>query len=370
MQPLNQSLSPNGPESDVELQHPQFAPLAATGRSIVLGPVPLSDVPSKRGCEREVCCCCCWRMPIWKCCPLCLVATYILAAALIFPIMQGVQFPGNIQGDDPSVPLLEFFNYTGGDGRTLQGCVAPATKNANSCKVPMLFFGGNAQGMVGAVTDARVLLAPVNSKAPDVRAFTTAYRGYYPNVNWITTQREVVADAQRLLDHALSVAPGNVTGKVLIAGWSMGAGVAMQLAAARPEAVAGLLVIAPWSSLRTETLNVLAPVSYALWPWIWESDRWDSVAAAASLPPELPLAVLSSGADTLIRPWQHRRVYDAAPSSRKWWLQTPSASHVDIGLQTHKQAAGVAAWLASATQRLPGCAAPQSNLTRVVTWVE
>lgn len=261
--------------------------------------------------------------------------------------MHFLQYPGNLEGDFPiNGATRSDYVARRSDGKRMQGIKLPITSVNNSKQAPVIFFGGNGQGMSGAALDAEMLLSNIitATSAFQFQAFTTAYRGYAPNSGWVT-QTALTNDAMDFLDHALNSTHGSQQGRVILAGWSMGAGVAMQLAAARPDKIAGLLVFSPWSSLRTESLNFAGGIAHLVWPWIWMSEIWDSVAAVSSLPAEIPVAVISAGQDSVIPNWEHRKVFDASMSSRKWWIPTPLAGHPDLNLEVTQNIDPVSQWM-------------------------
>merc|ERR1712232_1182317 len=166
------------------------------------------------------------------------------------------------------------------------------------------------------------------------QVYASAYRGYTPNSGW-TTESVLVPDSQDLLDYAIKDAAEKCsrsgrslpTKKVFVFGWSMGAAVALQLALARSESIAGLVLMCPWTSLREETLTFLAPTTYALLPWIWLADSWESKYTISSLPLDIPVAVMSALEDEVIAPSQHRAVFEASQAQQKWWLPVVGAYH-------------------------------------------
>lgn len=242
----------------------------------------------------------------------------------------------------------------------------------SSKKAPVIFFGGNAQGMSGAMQDALWLFSSmcasqaVGEPAYDFQLFSTVYRGYKPNSGWVS-QDGLTQDAQDFLDHALNSTHGSTNGRIILGGWSMGAGVALQLAAARPEHIAGVVVFSPWSSLRTETLNIWGSISHLLYPWIWLTSPWDSLAAISSLPGDIPVAVVSAGGDMVIHSWQHREVYDAAAASHKWWLQTLGANHPDLPLEIGQQVQGLTEWTKASWDRVQKFGVSKGSSTKY-TW--
>lgn len=272
--------------------------------------------------------------------------------------MHFLQYPGNWEGDFP-IPNSTASSYVASrsDGKLMQGLTVPIgfatdNKTANK-KAPIVFFGGNAQGMSGAAQDAIWLFGTMSAEVPSYRfqLFSTAYRGFKPNSGFVT-QAGLTKDAQDFLEHALNSTHGSLDGRIILGGWSMGAGVAIQLAAAMPEHIAGLVVFSPWSSLREETLNIWGPISHLLYPWIWLTEVWDSVAAVSSLPADIPVAVVSAGSDMVIKPWEHRKVYEASHALQKWWLQTPGANHPDLPQEIITQKEELERWTAASWKRV------------------
>jgi len=314
------------------------------------------DYRHKDCCIRRVRCClfCGPVTPRWKRCSICLVIGYFVACPVIFFLMHFLQYPGNFQGDfhiNGTVPFN--FEATRSDGKHMLGNRVACPVPPNSKQAPVIFFGGNAQGMSGAAEDALWLLGNMfnQQNSFQFQLFTTAYRGYAPNSGFVS-QPALTKDAEDFLDHVLNVTNGSHNGKVILGGWSMGSGVAMQLAAARPERIAGLIVFSPWSSLKEESINIAVPLSYLLYPWIWLSWTWDSVAAMASLPAEIPVAVVSAGNDKVIPNWEHRKVFASSNAKRKWLLETPSAGHADLALEVTSHIDDLKEWTQAAWDRV------------------
>lgn len=296
-----------------------------------------------------------------------MVVSYALSIPIIFVLMHFMQFPGNIEGDFKIAGTRNSdFTASRSDGKLLRAHSVTVPVPANSKQAPMIFFGGNAQGMSGAAEDALWLLGDVyhNTTSYQFQLFTTAYRGYAPNDGFVT-QSGLTKDAEDFLDHVLNVTDAGSDGRVLLGGWSMGCGVALQLAAARPEKIAGVIVFSPWSTLRTESLHIAAPLTYLVYPWIWLSQTWDSVAAIASLPADIPVAVLSAGHDLVIKSFQHRTIYEASKASKKWWLPTSNAGHPDLNYEVTQHLEDILQWMEAAWARVhhfvPG--EPSSSLT-------
>merc|ERR1711904_239996 len=96
-------------------------------------------------------------------------------------------------------------------------------------------------------------------------------------------------------------------GKVFIGGHSLGCSVALSLAAKRSENVLGIILASPFTSMWDMDLRFVRPWSYLLLFWLWASDRWDNIGAAASLPSDVPVALLSAGADQIVPEQMHRQ---------------------------------------------------------------
>lgn len=296
---------------------------------------------------------------------MCLVIAFVLSFPILFVAIHFVQYPGNIEGDFPIAnAIASDFVATRSDEKLMKGLRSLIPASPDSMQAPVIFFGGNAQGMSGAALDSSWLLGPMynSNHSHQFQVYTTAYRGYAPNSGFVT-QAGLTKDAEDLLDHALNTTHGSLEGRVILGGWSMGAGVASQLAAARPESIAGLILFSPWSTLREESLNIAAPLSYLLYPWIWLSEVWDSMAAIASLPAEIPVAIVSAGSDHVIPDWEHRKVFDASKALQKWWLPVPGAQHQDLALEVAKHTSEILQWLQASWDRVRTFAPANRNAT-------
>lgn len=318
--------------------------------------VPAETLRQKLSCRRPVRCClfCGPFIARWKCCSMCLVISYLVSIPVLFFAIHFCQYPGNMEGDFPIVNSKPSnFIANRSDGKHMQGlrCLIPWVPNSK--QAPVVFFGGNGQGMSGAALDASWLFGAMynNEKTHQFRTFHTAYRGYTPNSGWVT-QAGLTNDAIDLLEHALKSSHGSPDGRVILGGWSMGAGVASQLAAARPDRIAGLVLFSPWSTLRQESLNIAAGLGHLLYPWIWLSEVWDSVAAIASLPPDIPVAIMSAEGDHVIPSWEHRMVFDASKAIKKWWLSTPGAQHQDLQAEVNEHKDKLLDWMKASWERV------------------
>lgn len=109
-------------------------------------------------------------------------------------------------------------------------------------------------------------------------------------------------------------------GPVYLAGHSFGAGMAAQVAAARPNRIAGVLLLTPWHSLAA-----LAREKYFGIPLdILLHERLDSAQALKSYPG--PIVIVAAGRDTIVPPHHARALADALPNARH--IELHDADHV------------------------------------------
>ncbi len=100
----------------------------------------------------------------------------------------------------------------------------------------ILYFGGNAE-------EVSWMLARAARHAPGTGWLLVDYRGYGSSAG-APSEKTLVADALAWHDHATRELGA---ARIFVFGRSLGSGVAVQLAAARP--VAGVVVVAPYDSL-------------------------------------------------------------------------------------------------------------------------
>jgi hypothetical protein len=135
------------------------------------------------------------------------------------------------------------------------------------------------------------------------------------------TEAALVADARAAL--ALLRTEG---APVFLLGESLGSGVAVQVAALAPTAVAGLLLVTPFARM-TE----VAARHYPIFPMgLLLRDRWNSLDAIRSYPG--PVALLLAGRDEVVSVQQGKRLAGACPGPRRVW-EVPLAGHNDLPLQ-------------------------------------
>jgi hypothetical protein len=146
------------------------------------------------------------------------------------------------------------------------------------------------------------------------------YPGYGPR-DGDPSEKTLVADARAALRQLKTESPG----PVVLLGESLGSGVAVQVAAAEPGSVAGLLLAVPFARM-TE----VAAGHYPYLPMkLLLRDRWDSLEAIRSY--RGPVAILVAGRDEVVGAGQGRRLAQGCPGPTRVW-ETPRADHNGLPL--------------------------------------
>lgn len=178
----------------------------------------------------------------------------------------------------------------------------------------VLLLHGNA----GSALD-RADYLPV-LEAAGLEGILFEYPGYGPRAG-APSEPVFVAEARRALGQLAAEAPE----PVFLLGESLGSGVAVQLAAAEPGAVAGLLLAVPFARM-TE----VAAWHYPFLPMkLLLRDRWDSLGAIASYPG--PVALLLADRDEVVGVAQGRRLALGCRGPVRVW-EVPQAGHNDLPL--------------------------------------
>ena len=186
----------------------------------------------------------------------------------------------------------------------------------------LLYFGGNAE-------DVSVALPQFAAAFPGHAVYVMHYRGYGGSTG-SPSEQALVADALTLYDQ-LQTQHSAIT----VIGRSLGAGVAVQLAAQRK--VAQLLLITPFDSL-----SALAQRQFPFFPVKWLlKDTYNSVAYAPAI--SCPMLILLAEQDEIIGRAHSEALYQAfAPGIAR--VKSYSGSH-----NSNLSASQLAAWLATAT---------------------
>ncbi len=235
------------------------------------------------------------------------VALYLLQEQLIFPRLPLAD------GDRHEVGLLSGtseIRVTAHDGTRLHGWLRHTVEEPHSRGL-VIYFGGNAEEVSGQMHDAP-MLAPWSVAAIN-------YRGYGLSEGR-PGEAALAADALVIYDRLAKRADIDPD-RIVVFGRSLGSGVAVPLAAARP--VRAVVLVSPFDSLRS-----IARKQYPIVPVTWLLEHpFDSLAHAPGI--EAPLLVIAGEGDGLIPPEYSRRLFEAWAGPKQWTL-IPEADHNDI----------------------------------------
>ena len=195
------------------------------------------------------------------------------------------------------------------DGTRLRGWM----RGTDTVPAPVvLYFGGNAEEVSGTLADPRW--------PRDWAIVAVNYRGYGTSEG-APGESALVADA--LVIHDTIAARPEVDPRRIVAfGRSLGTGVAVKLAAARP--LAGLILVSPFDSL--------VELGRTHYPWLPVSlllrHRFDAAADARRV--QVPLLAIVADRDAIIPHERSQALYDAWAGSKHWQV-VPGADHNSLG---------------------------------------
>jgi fermentation-respiration switch protein FrsA (DUF1100 family) len=216
------------------------------------------------------------------------------------------------------------------DGVRLRGWMRPAAGVPAAAPV-VLYFGGNAEEVSWTLADRRW--------PRDWAVVAINYRGYGASEG-SPGEPALVADA--LVIHDVLAARADVDARRIVAfGRSLGAGVAVKLAAARP--LAGAILASPYDSLVEvgRTHYPLLPVAWLL------RHRFDALADARRL--RIPMLTIVADADAIIPRERSAALYDAWAGPKVWQV-VPATDHNTLS-QPDAYWIGVAGFLAATSKR-------------------
>ena len=166
---------------------------------------------------------------------------------------------------------------TAGDGTQLRGWFF--NRGANTPLVVM--FGGNAMN-VGSFTT----LAAAD---PSRSYLLMNYRGY-GNSSGTPSEKAIISDARYSIRYARNLM-GNTSAPLYLVGFSLGSGVATQLATT--EAPAGLILVCPFDSMTSVACNVVP-----FFPRLLPMDSWKSVQYAPQV--TCPVTIMRANFDDVV----------------------------------------------------------------------
>ena len=211
------------------------------------------------------------------------------------------------------------------DGLELQGWYFKA-KDSNAATI--LFMHGtsyNASDMW--VTPERS--AAFNDFLHGIKAnfFLFDYRGYGNN-RGTPTEEGTYTDAASALGWLYERTDIDHT-KIFFYGFSLGTGIATELAIREPSA--GLILRAPFTSIRDLALDRMPRLAtlLALAPWL-PLTNYDTLSKIPRL--DRPLLVMHGDADQTVPERMGQRVFEAAPEPKRY-VSFPNGSHTDFATE-------------------------------------
>ncbi len=210
------------------------------------------------------------------------------------------------------------------DGHELEGWLF---EGGDSPHTILFMHGTNYNASDMWATEERARLFGGFLKGLGCRLFLFDYRGYGRNAGTATEQGTYV-DASAALAH-LHNKPDIDPMKIVFYGFSMGTGVAVELALR--EQSAGLILRAPFTSVKDLIIDRLPVLRRPLsvMPWL-PGTRFDSARKIGHVPG--PLLVMHGDADETVPYWMGQRVYELGPDP-KTFVTFPNAQHQDFPLE-------------------------------------
>jgi len=238
------------------------------------------------------------------------IILYLAICAFLFFAQNAMIFPAGLVGPSGGLPdNAERLTLAAQTGERLVGIHIPPVR-AGSDRTLILGLGGNA-------TNAEVTAATLHDLYPDADVVAFHYRGYPPS--------EGKAGAAALQQDALIICDAMRArlrpARLVVAGFSVGNGVAAYLTARRP--IDGLILVTPFDSLMQ--------VSAGHYPWapVRLLFRNEMEPARDLSGVRTPVAIIAGGRDTLVVPARTQALRLAIPNLA-FDRTIPDADHNDI----------------------------------------
>jgi len=214
-----------------------------------------------------------------------LLAAVVLLAALVAAMIwsqDDIIFPVNaVPQAGPLPPGSARMELATADGNRLRGVHVPPAAGEARPRTLVLGFGGNAW-------NGEDVASYLHELYPRAHVVTFHYRGYRPSTGR-PSAKALIADAPLVFDAAVErVKPE----RTIVAGFSIGSGIAAGLASRRP--VDGLILVTPFDSLKA--------VAASLYSWLPVGALFthEIDAAGALRGAKAPVAVLAAARDEII----------------------------------------------------------------------
>ncbi len=226
-----------------------------------------------------------------------LVGSYVVVVGIAYFLQTWLIFPSGLAGGNIDLPeeasYLELETEDNGHFVLVR---IPPGKTPSKPRPMLLGFGGNAWN-----ADAVAII--LHRIFPEHEIAALHYRGYGPS-SGRPSARAIFADARRAHDEVA----GNLEAGIVAVGFSIGASVAVELAASRP--VRGLVLVTPFDSLKE-----LAANHYPWLPVRWLlRHRMEASATLRNL--DVPAAVITAENDLVVPSSRSQPIIEAAANLR------------------------------------------------------
>lgn len=244
----------------------------------------------------------------WRRATLGFVIAYVLFCLLMYTMQDALLYPRRA-GRAPS-PQTALENFTAHDFTAPDGLDIPYLEHRDSGPV-LLYFHGNGHGLSGFSGRLQ------RFAAQHLAVMAMEYRGY-ANAPGEPNERAIVADALAFYDVARKRYPNR---PIVLWGYSLGTGVAVQLAAQRP--VAALVLEAPFSATVdvAESMYPYLPIRWLMRDQFLSRETIGQVTA--------PLYILHGETDTIVPIMLAERLY-ARANEPKQFHRYPNTGHFDL----------------------------------------
>jgi fermentation-respiration switch protein FrsA (DUF1100 family) len=234
---------------------------------------------------------------------------YLLAVAAAFTFQRAMLYHPDprLVAPDPAGPPVQVIRLATSDGQRLVAWYAPAAAG----KPTLLYFGGNGDSLSGDADRLRQIIDQ------GVGVLDVGYRGYSGSTGK-PTEAGLHLDADAAYAWLAARVPPQ---QIVIAGHSLGTGVAVRLAAEHPARA--LVLESPFTSAMAvaERLLPWAPVSLLMQDR-FESDQWIGKV-------HMPVLIVHGDRDRTIPFAQGQALY-ALANQPKTFVRAPGGGHDDL----------------------------------------
>lgn len=214
-----------------------------------------------------------------------------------------------------TLPGAREITYKTSDGLTLKGWFLPPEAGTASSPWPVaLVFHGSGGSRAKSAPLAKALAAQ------GIASFSAEYRGFADSPG-VASEAALRLDADAALETVLLL-PDVRRDRVVFVGHSLGAAVSIDLATRQPPHA--IVAVAPFSNL----VDVLSNSQYRiLAKMLAGKDRYANEETIRDV--RVPVFVVRSETDGIVRPEQSIRVFDAANEPKRMIVVTNGATHAD-----------------------------------------